>query len=68
MRPLAVVFDAPGTDLPAGVEQIPEPTYVEAFIAQSSMEAFHVRVLRGLARLNMNSIDSLLDAPSEVMP
>ena len=26
------------------VEQIPEPTYVEAFIAQSAMEAFYVRV------------------------
>jgi hypothetical protein len=68
MRPLTVVFDAPGTDLPPGVEQIPEPTYVETFIAQSAMEAFYVRVLRGLARLNMNSIDSLLDAPGEVMP
>ena len=50
MRPLTVVFDAPGTDLPPGVEQIPEPTYVEAFIAQSAMEAFHVRVLRGLLK------------------
>jgi hypothetical protein len=68
MRPLAVVFDAPGSDLPPGVEQIPEPTYVEAFIAQSAMEAFYVRVLRGLARLNMNIIDSFLDAPDEVMP
>jgi hypothetical protein len=33
-----------------------------------AVKTFHVRILRGLARLNVNGIDSLLDAPGKVMP
>ena len=53
MRPPRVVFRAPGCDLRAGVEQIPEPAYVQTFVAQPSVEALNVRVLRWLARLDV---------------
>jgi hypothetical protein len=60
MRPLAIIFGAPSCDLMPGIEQIPEPTYVETFVPESAMKAFHVPVLRGFAWLNMNGIDPLL--------
>jgi len=63
----AVVFDAPGGDLPACVEQMPEPTYIQTLIPQPAVETFHVRILGGLAWLDMNGIDPPLDVPSQEM-
>src|ERR1700722_9121927 len=67
MRPLTVVLDAPGRDLPPRVEQVPEPTHVQTLVAQPAVKTFHVRVLRGLARLDVNGVDPPFDAPGEVM-
>jgi hypothetical protein len=48
VRPCRVIVQAPQCDLSAGVTQIAEPVHIEALVAKSSMEAFHVPV--GLRR------------------
>src|ERR1700688_2349049 len=67
MRTLAVVFYAPGRNLAAGVKQIPEPAHIQTFIPQPAMEAFHVRILCRLARLDVNRVNASLDAPGQVV-
>ena len=53
MRPLLVVILPPITNLSPSVEQVLKPTYPQAFVSQFSVEAFHLRVLRRLARLRI---------------
>ena len=67
MWPLFVVVVAPGRDFSPGVEEILKPALLRALLAQPSMEALHVRVLRGLAGLDMHHIDLAIDAPSQKM-
>src|ERR1035437_9519802 len=66
MRPLAVL-DAPGGNLPPRVEQVPEPAHVQIFVPQPAVKALHVRVLRGLAWLDVNGVNVPLDAPGQEM-
>src|ERR1700691_3005861 len=68
MWTLGVVLGSPGSDLSARVPQIPEPVHVQALIAQAAMEALHMRVLRGLAWLDVNRVDLVLHAPCEIVP
>jgi hypothetical protein len=68
MGPRVIVFRAPGRDLSPRVEEIPEPAHVQTLVSQSPVKALHVCILRGLAGLNVNGVDTLLDAPGQVMP
>ena len=45
MGPLGVVVDPPGLDDLAGILEIEEPVFVEAFIAEPAVEAFDESVL-----------------------
>jgi hypothetical protein len=54
MWPLLVVLVSPGADPSAGVKQVPEPTDIQALIAQLSMEALNVPVLSQFFGLNVN--------------
>jgi len=65
MRPVRVVVAAPGFDLTPRVEQIAEPAHVEAFLAQAAVETFHVRVLDGLARPDVDQLDASFQAPGQ---
>src|SRR5205085_6807856 len=67
MWTLGVVLGSPGRDLSPRVPQIPEPTHVQALISQAAMEALHMRVLRGLARLNVNGVDFVLHSPRQIV-
>ena len=49
MGPLCVVVDPPGLDDLAGILEIEEPVFVEAFIAELAVEAFDESVLGRLA-------------------
>ena len=51
MRPHLVVVGSPGRDLDACLLQVLEPVLVQALVAKLAVEALHVGVLRGLARL-----------------
>jgi len=64
MRALLVVILSPLFDLSSGVVQTCEPIGVKAFIAQPAVEAFHVRILHGLARLNKLQPHTPFFAPS----
>ena len=63
MWPLFVVLRLPARDLPPCVEQVGEPTYPQALLAQSPVEALHMCVLRGLAWLDMHAARSSTPAP-----
>jgi len=49
MWPIRVVMAAPGFNLAPCVEEIPEPTDVEAFLTQAAVEALDISVLDRLA-------------------
>jgi len=68
MRPVRVVVPAPGLDLAPRVEQIAEPAHVEAFLSQAAVETFHMRILDGLARPDVDQIDSSFQAPGQIRP
>ena len=54
MWPLLVVVSAPITDLSPGIKQVLKPTHSQAFLAQFSMEALHLRILRRFAKFYMS--------------
>jgi len=58
---------APDGDLPSGVKQVLKPTDPQTLFAQPPVKAFDIGVLRGLARLDMNQLDLLLNAPGQKM-
>lgn len=64
VRPFVVVVITPSRDLFPYIEGILEPTHLQALLAQPSGEALHIRVLHGLARLNMYHLDLAIEAPS----
>ena len=67
MGPLAVVFVLPLCDLVPGICQVSEPSGIQAFVSQSSVEAFDVAVLSGFARLDMDELDLTFFTPSQEM-
>lgn len=67
MRPLAVVVVSPLCDLVPGVCQVSEPSSIQALVSQSSVEAFDMAVLSGLARLDMDELDLTFFTPSQEM-
>ena len=52
MRPGGVVVDSPGFDNAAGVGQVGEPVFVEAFISEFAVEGLDKGVLERLAGIN----------------
>jgi len=68
VRTLLVVFRPPGCNLPLRVEQVLKPAYVQTFFPQPSVKTFHARILRRLARLNVDQLDLPLHAPRQKMP
>ena len=68
MRTLSVVFLSPGFNLVSGIGQIHEPVRVQAFIPESSVEAFHVTVLHRPAGLNVHQCDALSSHQPEDVP
>ena len=68
MRAAGVIFGFPRGYLAPCVEQVPEPTGVQALVAQLAVEAFHAAVLRWLAGLDVNDVDLPLNGPGQEMP
>ena len=60
-----VIVLPPAFDLPAGVEQIPEPARIQALLAQPAVEAFDVRILHRLARPDVNELQLPLQRPGQ---
>ena len=54
MWTLGALFVLPRSQLAARVKQVGEPIYPQELFSQPAMEAFHMRVLRWLAGLNMS--------------
>lgn len=52
MRPSLVVIPSPSLDGDSGIRQAREPALVQAFVPEPPVEAFRVRVLHRLARLD----------------
>jgi hypothetical protein len=67
MRTFGVVLISPGCDFASGVGQIMEPVGIQAFIAQSPIEAFDMAVLHWPARLYVDQADLLLFRPAKDM-
>jgi hypothetical protein len=67
VRPLAVVFVLPLCDLASGIGQVSEPSSIQAFVSKSSVEAFDMTVLCGLAKLNVDELNLSLFAPAQEM-
>ena len=59
LRPILVVFPAPGFDDGPGVQQVGEPVFVEALVAQAPVEGFDVGVLVRLAGLYVLDGDAI---------
>ena len=68
MRTLFVVLRPPRRDLSLRIEQVLKPAHRQTLISQPSMKAFHARVLRRLARLNVQQLDLSFHAPGQKMP
>lgn len=52
-----VVLLSPTSNFSPRIEQVDEPVRAQTLFSQTCMEALHMRVLRGLARLNMPQVD-----------
>ncbi len=68
MRTLLVVLDLPPRDLSLRIEQVLKPAHVQTLIPQSSVETFDPRILRRLARLNVQQLDLSFHTPRQKMP
>lgn len=68
MGTFAVVLFAPGCQSTPDVVERSEPAYVEAFIAQASVEALDVAVLHGPAGLDVDQSDLPVFGPAEYAP
>src|SRR4029077_155057 len=64
MTALFVVFAHPAGDRPPSVGKVDEPVQIEAFLAHSSVEAFHKTVLDRLTPINEVEQDAMLMRPS----
>src|SRR5215469_15957230 len=63
MRTLLVVIESPSFDFSSGVGQTGKPVRIQAFIAQSTVEALDIGVLHRFARLDeLQSTTSLRPA------
>jgi hypothetical protein len=68
MWALFVIFHSPGRDPAPRIKEIHEPTRVQAFIPELTVEALDSPVLRRFTRLNVNRASLVIDTPGEVMP
>ena len=50
VRPLGVVLDTPLLHQPSGVTERDELMFIQAFVTETSIEAFDVRIVHRLAR------------------
>ena len=58
MRSFSVVLNAPSFDDAAGVRQADKPVFIQAFVAELSVETFDLRVLIRLARADERQLDA----------
>src|SRR5438132_1029607 len=65
---LLIVILPPSFDLSSCITQTGEPVRVQTFIPQPAVEAFYVRVLYGLSRLNKLQSHSAFFAPGPQCP
>src|SRR5438067_9551380 len=65
---LLIVILPPSFDLSSCITQTGEPVRVQTFIPQPAVEAFYVRVLYGLSRLNKLQSHSAVFAPGRQCP
>ncbi len=56
MRPVLIVIATPSGDLPPCIEQIAEPTNIQALVPKLPIEAFDVPVLHRSSGLNMHEV------------
>ena len=63
MGPAVVVIEPPGPQWSGGVGEIEEPVLVEAFIAESPVEAFDEGVLGRLAEVDEVEPDAVAPGP-----
>jgi hypothetical protein len=68
VRPVLIVVLSPAFQLLSGIVHVPEPVCIQALIAQSSVEAFHLSVLHRFARLYVEQLDLFLLAPGKEVP
>jgi hypothetical protein len=62
--PFVVIVTPSGDDSP-GLEQVLEPADAKTFFAQLAVEALHIGILRGLARLDVHQIDLAIQRPGK---
>ena len=65
MRSVGVVVDPPCFDDPAGLVEVAEQVLVEAFVAQSAVEALDEAILHRFARRDVVPFDAALLLPSQ---
>ena len=65
VRPVFVVIPVPRSDDASCFEQVLEPVDTQTLLAQSAVEALHVCILRGLAGLDVNQIDLVIQRPGK---
>jgi hypothetical protein len=65
MRTLEVIVPLPCEDLSSRVEEVPEPAYVQALVAQPAVEALDIGILDWLAGLDVDYVDAPLDRSGE---
>src|SRR3972149_10778511 len=68
VRPVLVVLLPPGGDLPARLEQVPEPAHIQALLPHPPVKTLHASVLHRSSWLNVHQLDLLLDAPRQEVP
>jgi len=68
MWPLVVVLGLPCVNAAPCFTQVAKPAGVEALVPEAPVETFHMAVLHGFARLNVNRSDAPVPAPGQIMP
>ena len=67
VRPTLVVVSPPVGDDAPSFEQVLEPADAQAFLAQLTVKALHVAVLRRLAGLRVNQVDLAFQVPGQAV-
>lgn len=65
MRSFLVKLVSPSANLPACMPQVSKPLSVQAFVSEPAVKAFDVGVLNWFAGLDMNQLNTLVDAPGQ---
>ena len=68
MRPDVVIIVAPEGQRSAGIGEAVEYFLIEAFVSQTTVEAFNVTILLGLARIDVVPFDAIVVGPLQDSP